>query len=246
MFENIITFSAKKDYLDSIFKEDFPEPIVKNIPDWFKELDAKYDHSIKNCMPFLDSLTYGYVLKMPQDFDVQHGTLNEDKKLDSNRKWSLNDPNFLNYASKDWSNDSHSLDQVGGKCPFAKKNRYLPIYKINNPWIIKTPPGYSCLFVPPLNNSDDRFEILSGIIDTDNYPLAVNFPFVLNGDKYKTLNTIIKRGTPIAQVIPFKRSTWKMQVSEIKNEKWNNMMRFFRLSFNKVYRNKWWNKKRCK
>ena len=29
MFENIIKFSAKKDYLDNIFEEDKPEPIIR-------------------------------------------------------------------------------------------------------------------------------------------------------------------------------------------------------------------------
>ena len=36
-----------------------------------------------------------------------------------------------------------------------------------SPCTIKTPPGYSCLFVPPLNNTDDRFSIIPGIVDTD-------------------------------------------------------------------------------
>jgi hypothetical protein len=66
--------------------------------------------------------------------------------------------------------------------------------------------------VPPLNNPDDRFEIIAGIVDTDKWDLEVNFPFVINGDKYETLTTTIKRGTPFAQVIPFKRDSWKMKL----------------------------------
>jgi len=247
MFENIIKFSAKKDYLDNIFEEDKPEPIIRNIPEWFKQLDPKDAQSIKHCMPFLDSLSFGYSIKMPQDMDLHHNFYNKDKnKFDSGRRYSLNDRSFLNHVFPDSSNDNHSLGQIGEKCPFAKKNSFLPIYKILSPWIITTPPGYSCLFVPPLNNRDDRFEIVAGIVDTDNYPYPVNFPFVLNGDKYKTLKTIIKRGTPIAQAIPFKRSSWKMEINEIEDETWYSLNRYFRLSFNKIYRNKWWIKKKCK
>ena len=245
MFENIIKFSARKDYIERIFPEDYPEPVVKNIPNWFKDLEAKDPHTIKNCMPFLDALSYGYILKMPQDMDLKHGFLEDKKKYDSERKYSLNDPQFLNYAHETKHNDNHPLTQISGKCPFVEKNNFLPIYKIISPWIINTPPGYSCLFVPPLNNQDDRFEIISGIVDTDCYPQPINFPFILNGHKYKTLKTVIKRGTPIAQIIPFKRNSWKMKIDKIENEKWFSL-NFFRLSFHKVYRNNWWNKKRCK
>jgi hypothetical protein len=64
-----------------------------------------------------------------------------------------------------------------------KKIKNLSFYKIINPWKIKTPKGYSCLFVSPLNNSDDRFSIISGIVDTDTFPNEINFPIIINGDK---------------------------------------------------------------
>lgn len=86
-----------------------------------------------------------------------------------------------------WSNERVSL----------VKNKNLPFHKIKNPWTIITPPGYSCLFVSPLNNSDDRFTILPGIVDTDKYTLEVNFPFVVNGDKYPTLKTLLKKVLPM-------------------------------------------------
>jgi hypothetical protein len=105
----------------------------------------------------------------------------------------------------------HYQHQLEGSS-FLKKNKNFSVLKILNPWVIKTPPGYSCLFVPLLNNADDRFEIISGIVDTDKWNLEVNFPFVINGDKYETLTTTIKRGTPFVQVIPFKRDSWKMKL----------------------------------
>ncbi len=70
------------------------------------------------------------------------------------------------------------------------------------------------MFVPPLNNGDDRFEIISGIVDTDTFTSYINFPIILNGDKYPVLETIIERGTPYVQVIPFKRDSWKMSIKE--------------------------------
>jgi hypothetical protein len=112
-----------------------------------------------------------------------------------------------------------------------------------NPWIIKTPKGYSCLFLPPLNNNDDRFSIIPGIVDTDTYNLEINFPFVINGDKYPQLNTVIKTGTPYVQIIPFKRESWKMITKKITQKKILNNKLFFFKSLLHNYKNKCWNKK---
>ena len=99
-----------------------------------------------------------------------------------------------------------------------EKNKNLAFHKILNPWIITTPPGYSTLFVPPLNNSDDRFSIIAGIVDTDTFKNEINFPIVINGDKYEILDTIIERGTPYVQCIPFKRDAWKMEIKTIEDK----------------------------
>ena len=53
------------------------------------------------------------------------------------------------------------------------------VHKIFNPWIIKTPPGYSCLFTSPLNNNDDRFNIIPGIVDNDIFDI-LDFSFFMS------------------------------------------------------------------
>jgi hypothetical protein len=76
--------------------------------------------------------------------------------------------------------------------------------KFHNPWTIITPPGWSCLFVPPMNRLKPVFEVFSGIVDTDVYKAPVNVPFLpraADGDY------TLERGTPLVQVIPFKRGT---------------------------------------
>jgi hypothetical protein len=140
---------------------------------------------------------------------------------------------------------THSIDQLLGS-PLIEKNKNLPFYKILNPWRIKTPKGYSCLFVPPLNNSDDRFSILPGIVDTDTYDREINFPIVINGDKYPTLDTFIKKSTPYVQVLPFKRDSWKMKVtSRSQKEIFKNNLGYDLNLINK-YKNKIWSKKSWK
>jgi mannose-6-phosphate isomerase-like protein (cupin superfamily) len=73
MFDKEIQFSAPKEYFE--LKEDYPIQAKLNIPDWYKKLEHTIlNRTVKGCMPFLDTLTSGYLLKMPQDFFVRHNT----------------------------------------------------------------------------------------------------------------------------------------------------------------------------
>ena len=247
MFDKEIEFSAHEDYFAQ--KEDYPTPIKLNIPEWYKKLEHSFEKAtIKGCMPFLDTLTSGYLLKMPQDFNVRHNVKNKEDKPDSFQTFALHARGDLLYNKSINLNsriDVHSLEQVKGS-PFIEKNKNLPFYKIVNPWKIKTPKGYSCLFVPPLNNSDDRFSIIPGIVDTDTFPLEVNFPIIINGDKYPILETTIEKGTPYVQIIPFKRDSWKMSIKPRKQKDIKNSRLFYHLKLVHIYKEKYWNKKSWK
>jgi len=251
MFDKEIEFSAHEDYFS--LKEDYPVPIKLNIPEWYKKLKHTLANpTIKGCMPFLDTLTTGYLLKMPQDFEIRHNVDNTNKEgkkfKDSFQAFGLS--MFRNKLSEKSINlnagtDIHSTSQVQGS-PFLEKNKNLPFYKILNPWKIKTPKGYSCLFLPPLNNSDDRFSIIPGIVDTDVFNLEINFPIVINGDKYPVLETMIKKGTPYVQVIPFKRDNWKMSLKPRKQSEIEKSGMFYGLKLFNKYKDKYWSKKSWK
>ena len=248
MFDKVIEFSTHEDYYNN--KEDFPIPIKLNIPEWYKKLDHTLeDKTVKGCMPFLDTLTTGYLLKMPQDFQIKHNISNDNGKKDSFYTFGLH--LFGQHVGAKLINlnashpEMHPISQLSGS-PLIEKNNNLPFYKILNPWRIKTPKGYSCLFVPPLNNSDDRFSIIPGIVDTDEFSLEINFPLVINGDKYKELNTIIKKGTPYVQVIPFKRDNWKMKINTIAQKDVMSSRIFFSLKLLNRYKDKYWKKKSWK
>jgi hypothetical protein len=251
MFEKVIEFSAHEDYF--ALKEDYPIPTKLNIPEWYKKLEHSVENiTIKGCMPFLDTITSGYLLKMPQDFNIRHNIDNKNEKeetiKDSFQTFALhNHQQLLNakYINLNSGFDIHPIKQLG-ESPLIKKNKNLPFYKILNPWKIKTPKGYSCLFVPPLNNSDDRFSIIPGIVDTDNFPGEINFPIIINGDKYPVLETTIKKGTPYVQIIPFKRDSWKMTFKSRKQKEVQNSRIFYGLKLLNVYKDKYWDKKSWK
>jgi hypothetical protein len=248
MFDKEIEFSAHEDYF--ALKEDYPIPTKLNIPEWYKNLTHSIDRqTVKGCMPFLDSLTTGYLLKMPQDFLVKHNIDNKNERgeifKDSLQTFALHDKSAVmsvRYLNLNSGIDVHPIHQLEGS-PLIDKNKNLPFYKILNPWKIKTPKGYSCLFVPPLNNSDDRFSIIPAIVDTDTFPNEINFPIVINGDKYPILETTIKKGTPYVQIIPFKRDNWKMTFKERKQKEIQNSRIFYGLKLLHIYKEKFWVKK---
>lgn len=251
MFNKEIEFSSHEDYFS--LKENYPIPIKLNIPEWYKKLEHEIGRlTVKGCMPFLDSLTSGYLLKMPQDFYIRHNVDNKNEKgenfKDSFQTYGLhNCISLLNAKSINLNSgvDVHPIKQLEGS-PSIEKNKNLPFYKILNPWKIKTPKGYSCLFVPPLNNSDDRFSIIPGIVDTDTFPNEINFPIIINGDKYPVLESIIKKGTPYVQVIPFKRDSWKMIIKPRKQKEIQNSRLFYGLKLINIYKDRYWNKKSWK
>ena len=239
MNERIITFSASKMLAED--KELQPEPAKLNIPDWYKKVpNPPNERTIKMCKPFLDSLTAGYILKNPIDQRVHFNTPDPNGK---NNTWVEVHPNLeifgevfrqsMNFNSGE---ETHDIKQVGGMtCPYAKKNKAFNIYKILNPWTVNVPAGYSILYMPPINRPDDRFEIISGIVD-GGYSLPANFPCVFK----KEGSWILEKGTPIASVFPFKREAWKMKMEQYDEKDFLKKAFNYASKLRKWYAEKYW------
>lgn len=247
MFDNKIIFEASEPFFSDISIR--PQPAKIFIPDWFKKLDnymLKGDigsWTIKMCMPFLDSMSIGYILKMPHDYQINHMQHNPHHPDLPKGLWvkTIDFPPIGNGITT--REDTHNINQVGGTdggCPFVKQNSNQPFLKIINPWIIKLPKGYSALFVPPLNNEHPDFYPITGVVDCDLYPSQINFPIVLK--KEKTI--LLKKGDPIVTVIPFKRDSWKSEFKKIDKEE--SMKRHWSIKsfLEKGYRNFWRVKKK--
>jgi len=223
------------------------------LPDWYKKV-PKNDHpkglTIKSCMPFLDSMTAGYVLPLPQDFYIKWNYYNEElKENDCFFKYgldgTLDSDKIHEYNLNSSVPQTHSIGQLGGENSFmTKKNGGFNFLKILNPWKIKTPPGYSCLFTSPYYNENDYFDIITGIVDTDKFDFWINFPIVINTGKYPTFEKTFLKGLPYVQVIPFKRDSWKMNVDKIKNDK--SVFYSYFSNFMDRYKNMFWTKKSWK
>jgi hypothetical protein len=202
---------------------DIPHPIPasKAVPDWWRKASAVTDqiHTMKKCVPILDSLTAGYVITLPSDVHRLKGVDSFGQRSD------------VIFVSEHYKLQTKAY-------PLSEEFEDQP-FKWINPWKIKTPKGYSCLFIHPLNSGDMPFHSFSGIVDTDKHPVPVNFPFVVKKD----FEGVIPAGTPIIQVIPFKRDTWKSKV--IENKEFVEDESFYKI-FNPPfgqYKRNWWSKK---
>jgi hypothetical protein len=220
----------------------YPEPIpIKNVmPEWFKNAPSfLYDKpvvrkpdggtmatgTIKKCIPFLDAMTAGYTIRLHADVYVE--TL---ANGGPDFTWTLDDDPVVSVHAYEQVSTMPNAHAMAGGVPF----------KWMSPWHIQTPPGYSCLFVQPMNHRENRWEIMSGIVDTDTFNLRINYPFIWTAKNYKG---IIKQGTPIVQVIPFKRESWEMETINQDPKNHESMMRKLSSKISDSYKTFWWNKK---
>lgn len=219
-----------------------PQPTSKNLPEWYKKQEpyigmkrrpsagAKNEKpttpaTIKKCMPVQDVLTAGYYLYLHVDLYI---TMEDDGT------------HFFEWASQN-AIDWHPRTQFSEYYAVQDKpiNR-LP--KLMNPWLIKTPPGTSSLFIPPVHR-ENIISIMPGIVDTDTYNAAINFPFTTK----ENFDGLIPAGTPIVQVIPFQRDTWEMEIGgEVERDKATSDLLKISTTFFDRYKSFFWHKKEFK
>lgn len=167
-----------------------PIPASRLVPDWYRKMPGVKDgtETIKKCIPVLDSLTAGYIFTLSADVWYNR----ENKKIISNSVIPIN-------------SDHHLVQTEDVILP----DEFDPQpHKWINYWHIKTPKGYSTLFIHPLDREDLPFKSFTGIVDTDKHPLVINFPFFMRKD----FDGMIPEGTPIIQAIPFKRDSWDSKI----------------------------------
>lgn len=215
-----------------------PKPSKNFIPQWFKDMPAslanidntKLDETAKKCIPFLDSLTSGYTQELTCDLEIKyHGF---DEKINQD------------IVSYNWSG---SIKPMSTRMEDTRSRNSLPNFEgyysseqhWNSLWEPKTPKGYSTLYYHPANRFDLPFTTMNAIIDTDNWSLTGPVPFLIR----KGFQGIIPAGTPIYQMIFFKREKWNSFKNEY-NEKEQKALEYsIRRFFNDGYKKLHWEKK---
>ena len=170
-----------------------PKPARSYIPNWYKDMPAlnngiQTDKTIKTCPPFADALGIGYIQETWDDIEIESGDIKTKSSLFDRRG---------------------KVDNS-----FLIPNDYTDMEFAWHPgWIPELPEGYSALITHPINRADLPFYTLSGVVEHDTYTQAMprsNFPFLIKKDFYG----IIPKGTPMYQIIPFKRDDWESLQNE--------------------------------
>jgi hypothetical protein len=212
-------------------------PSVKTLPEWYKESPTKLPGATtslvkenpssttgtyKKCSPLQDALTSGYMVLLNVDLEVSDAP-------DGNK--------YLRWRTGQGLVNGHTPEQWGGLVP---PKGYVPmLFKWGQDFGIVTPQGYSSLLTHPFNRFDLPFLTLNAIVDTDNFNLPIHFPFFIHED----FTGIIEKGTPICQVLPFKRETWVKVDDEHKKERSERLWHQFFSKINRSYKTQYWTRK---
>jgi hypothetical protein len=212
-------------------------PSSEFVPEWYKSSSSKtFDQSsellinspqstnstYKKCTPFFDAITAGYMVFLSADVEVVASNFN---------------PPHILYRTPTPVVTDHIKEQWRG---LPSPEGYVDhVYKWENQFIVRTPKDYSLLFLNPINRFDLPFQTISGIVDTDSYDLQVNFPFFIKNN----FTGIIKKGTPITQIIPIKRDSWQREINEYDSEELKTSVQNFFSTIKRSYKNNYWVKK---
>jgi len=126
--------------------------------------------------------------------------------------------------------------------PYSRDINYA--VRINIPWSIKTPKGWSIMVMEPQHHELGPITCASGIVDTDDFSIPFNMFLKLRDPNFEGL---IPAGTPFLQIIPFKREAWESILGgEKERNKFNSDLHKFGRTFFDRYKKLWWHKKEYK
>jgi len=220
-----------------------PEPSIKNLPNWFKKQNSYVANNsdvingsqmitVKKCTAFFDVISSGYVLKCP--FDLYIDTTGNEPIYDI--------PTTLK-GLKFPMIGSHSNIQIS-EYPIDLEKYQPDLLRINMIWLIQTPKGYSSLIIDTQHSDRLPIKAISAVIDTDTFYTDGLFSFIVE----KNYKGIIKKGTPLVQVIPIKRNSWQSEIINDNNilDKLRYQRYVIRTVFSKGYKKYFWHRKEYK
>lgn len=192
------------------------------IPQWYKNLPTG-DVSLKRCYGLSDFIRTGYTIPMWATLSVRMPIAKHDERIEAKydiiestlfqaEQMSEKDMDYF-FSKQTLENNQFPFFQAG-MCPVsdakARKSSYL---KLLNPWVMRTAPGYSSLFLPALWEPNPNYQVLAGVVHTDYYPQANVVINITSNEQFK-----ITEGTPLYHVIPFKREDALLKSSLIKGD----------------------------
>ena len=224
-----ISFRISSSEIASV--EEYPVPSSTVLPEWFKDvptqshrdarvLGSRIALNMKSCVPFLDSLTSGYIKRLSTDVIIR----NRDGVIE-------------------YYYPGHPVMADREETHLPRINGFIHHEFIWNTYVWpKTPPGYSCIITHPFNRYDLPFITMTGIVDTDRFGAldgGGNLPFMLR----EGFDGIIPAGTPIYQIIPLKRDEWEHDTGVTPQEQAEDIRAKLRRHFSGAYKRYFWTRK---
>lgn len=199
---------------------DFKPVLAKSVsPEWWKKakvgMHVKGDivQTIRSCPAMDDWLKSGWYVLANRDIEVimYDGQSVTKETLESGERHG---PRIVS--------PSHPSNQALDSFEYLGKNAPVKdAFKMRNPWNVKTPPGYSCFYLDPFLFQNEYFATWQGIIDTDKFNTNQDNSQIIFYPKVNH-SFIIKKGTPMCQIIPYKRDTWTATYQLRSTKNWFN------------------------
>lgn len=176
------------------------------VPDWWKTSKATEckggmtTDTLRMCPGMDDLLKLGWYYVI--NYDVKIECNEEDFGPNRKRVWRAVTPyQYNNSASHPY------IQQNWDQCNHSHHRKNTDSFKFVSDWGVRTPIGYSCLYIDPFLHNNENFTLWPGVIDTDKFSSNTdNAPMIFLPKIDKSF--VIKKGTPVAQLIPFKREEW--------------------------------------
>jgi hypothetical protein len=169
-----------------------PIPARAALPDWVRDMRPRVFspthgqevRTVKQCPPFIDAMTYGFIIPLPCDVTVRDGALSWD--------WDVPTPSVHAHPRSPIS--FHVPEQVEGT-PLNQLGHVL--VKFNSFWTIELESGWSLFATHPVNRTDLPFRLVTGLVDADRFSaVGILFPAIWTDPAF---SGVLKRGTPVAQ-----------------------------------------------
>jgi hypothetical protein len=178
-----------------------PVEARKEIPYWIKPQIKNKNVKFAKCPGMFDLAQAGYLIRAHVDMHIK---VNKQGLICK----------FSGVKTPETMLEDMSYDLVDG---LSKPSDKVPhkVYKLPLPWAVFAKKGYSALVQPATMHSPflDKLYVYPGIVDYDNFT-SINFIFspLVEGE------FVIDAGTPLLQVLPYRREDFTATVSKATEE----------------------------
>tara|TARA_R100000742_G_C4248412_1_gene67016 strand:- start:89 stop:820 length:732 start_codon:yes stop_codon:yes gene_type:complete len=204
-------------------KELFPQPVIKFIPKWYKDVDIlktedtihsnwnRRIRNVKGCPSMIETFKEGLAILAPCDIRISY---DEDSK-----QWFWRtaydlfpyEPNLENI-------DFHEDNQMVNFLPSSSSTR--KVFKINLPMYLDVPRGYYVRVMPMPFSYNNDWVASPGTYN----PNKVSQVNVLIEYTSKKNEILIPQGTPLAVHVPYKKEKFNYNFEQYDKRKHNKIL----------------------